>query len=79
MGDINAAKTFYQQTIEMTGTNSWYFAPNAALQLGYIAQSEKDYANAKKFFEKAMSYKRHEYKSSIDTKAKAALKAQKSF
>jgi tetratricopeptide (TPR) repeat protein len=79
MGDTNAAKTFYQQTIEMTGTNSWYFAPNAALQLGYIAQSEKDYTNAKKHFEKALSYKRHEYKSSIDTKAKAALKAQKSF
>ncbi len=71
--EISAAKLFYQQTIEMTGVNPWYFAPNAALQLGYISQNAKDYASARKYFEKALSYKKHEYKNSIDSKARSAL------
>ncbi|MEK6781621.1 MAG: tetratricopeptide repeat protein [Bacteroidota bacterium] len=74
-GELPAAKLFYNQTIDMTGENPWYFAPNSALQLGYIAQSQKDFPSAKKYFEKALSYKRHEYKNSIDGKAKSALDA----
>jgi tetratricopeptide (TPR) repeat protein len=72
-GELSAAKLFYQQSIDMTGQNPWYFAPNSALQLGYIAETQKDYPAARKYFEKAMSYKRHEYKNSIDNKAKSAL------
>ena len=72
-GELHVAKLFYLQSIDMTGENSWYFAPNSALQLGYIAQTEKDKVTAKKYFEKALSYKRHEYKNSIDSKAKSAL------
>jgi len=71
--ELSAAKLFYQQTIDMTGMNTWYFAPNSALQLGYIAQSARDYASAKKYFEKALSYKKHEYKNSIDGKARSAM------
>jgi uncharacterized protein HemY len=41
--------------------------------MGYLAQEQKDYASAKKYFELALSYKRHEYKNSIDSKAKFAL------
>jgi tetratricopeptide (TPR) repeat protein len=72
-GELSAAKLFYQQSIDMTGQNPWYFAPNAALQLGYIAQAQKDYPAARRYFEKALSYKKHEYKNSIDSKAKSAL------
>ncbi len=75
--DFNAAKLFYQQTIEMTGTRQWYFAPNAALQLGYISQAQGDFASAKKYYEKALSYKRYEYKNGIDSKAKSALESWK--
>ncbi len=71
--DLAAAKLFYLQTIDMTGSQPWYFAPNAALQLGYISQTQGDLASAKKYFEKALSYKRYEYKNGIDTKAKSAL------
>jgi len=76
-GELPAAKLFYNQTIDMTGQNPWYFAPNSALQLGYIAQSQKDFPAAKKYFEMALSYKRHEYKNSIDGKAKSALETLK--
>lgn len=72
-GEISAAKLFYNQTIDMSSDNPWYFAPNSALNLGYIAQSQKDNLTAKRYFEKALSYKRHEYKNSIDSKAKSAL------
>jgi tetratricopeptide (TPR) repeat protein len=71
--DLPSAKTLYLQSITMTKDNPWYFAPNSALQLGYIAQEQKDFVAAKKYFEQALSYKRHEYKNSIDNKAKAAL------
>ncbi len=71
--DIPAAKTLYLQTIEKTGDEPWYFAPNAALQLGYISQAQGDVISAKKYYEKALSYKRYEYKNGIDSKAKFAL------
>lgn len=71
--DIPTAKSLYLQTIEKTGDRPWYFAPNAALQLGYISQSEGDLVAAKKYYEKALSYKRYEYKNGIDSKARYAL------
>ncbi|MCX8492222.1 MAG: hypothetical protein ORN54_14255, partial [Cyclobacteriaceae bacterium] len=79
VNDIASAKTFYLQSITMTKDNPWYFAPNSALQLGYIAQGEKDYVAAKKYFEQALSYKKHEYKDGIDSKAKAGLDQLKSI
>jgi tetratricopeptide (TPR) repeat protein len=71
--DISAAKLFYVQTIDMAGDNPWYFGANSALQLGYIHQAAGDLKNAKMYFEKALDYNKHEYKNSIDSKAKSAL------
>lgn len=67
------AKKSYLQTISESGKENWYFAPNACLQLGYIFQDENDPKEARKYFEKALTYKKHEYKNSIDSKAKSAL------
>ncbi|MBL7871427.1 MAG: tetratricopeptide repeat protein [Cyclobacteriaceae bacterium] len=72
-GEISAAKIFYQQSIDMTKNNPWYFGANSALQLGYIAKDQKDYTKAKKYFELALSFPKHEYKNSIDTKARTEL------
>ncbi len=71
--DYNAAKLFYMQSIDMTADNPWYFGANSALQLGYIYQASGDYASARNYFDKALAYKKHEYKNSIDSKAKSAL------
>ena len=71
--ELSAAKIFYAQTIDMSGDTQWYFAPNSALQLGYISQAAHDYPAAKKYFQAALAYKKHEYKNSIDGKAKSAL------
>lgn len=70
---IPDAKKFYESTIQIGSDEQWYFAPNACLQLGYIFLDEKNNAEAKKYFEKALTYKKHEYKNSIDSKAKSAL------
>jgi hypothetical protein len=70
---LPAAKLFYQQTIEMTQNETWYFAPNACLQMGYIALSENDISKAKEYFTRTLQYKKYEYQNSIDSKAKTAL------
>lgn len=69
----NQALKSYLETIEKQGEENWYFAPNACLQLGYLYVDQKQVNEAKKYFEKALSYKKHEYKNSIDSKAKSAL------
>jgi TolA-binding protein len=71
--NIADAKVNYGKTIELNGSSNWYFAPNACLQLGYIMMEENNNAAAEDYFERALAYKKHEYKNSIDTKAKTAL------
>ncbi len=67
------AEKYYLDTINMTAQENWYFAPNASLQLGYIYQSQNKIAEAEDYFRRALSYRRHEYKNSIDSKARSAL------
>ena len=67
------ATEFYLETIKMTGQENWYFAPNACLQLGYIYHGENKLRQAQEYFQRALSYRRHEYKNSIDSKARSAL------
>jgi tetratricopeptide (TPR) repeat protein len=76
MGQLEKAYGYYKLTIDHQerAQGNWYFAPNAALQLGYICVAEAHHEKARRYFEKALSYKNHEYKNSIDNKAKAALK-----
>ena len=70
---LTAAKSFYLRSIDLSGDEEWYYAPNACLQLGYIFWSENDDTMARSYFNKAMSYSKHEYKNSIDSKAKSAI------
>jgi len=72
-GSIHEAEKLYLETIARQGEESWYFAPNSCLQLGYIFANRKNVKEARVYFEKALSYKKHEYKNSIDSKAKSAL------
>lgn len=73
LDDSENSKKFYLQTINLAGTNPWYFAPNACLQLGYLYMAEGDSKRAASYFRKALEYKKHEYKNSIDSKARSAL------
>lgn len=72
-GKLVDARRYYDETIRACGDEPWYFAPNACLQMGYISLDAGDTTRAKDYFIKARKYPRHEYKNSIDSKAKSAL------
>ncbi len=72
---LQQAITNYEKTISLCKGTDLYFAPNAALQLGYIYQQLKQPQQAKAHFQQALSFKNHAYKNSIDAKAKLALSA----
>ncbi|GAB2787864.1 hypothetical protein GCM10027175_28130 [Hymenobacter latericoloratus] len=74
LGRPDSARLFYARTIALAGNAPYYFAPQSALQLGYLYQLEGQKNTAKIYFQKALSYPKHEYKNSTDTKAKLALK-----
>jgi tetratricopeptide (TPR) repeat protein len=76
-GNLAGAKVLYDQTISMAGQQPWYFAANASLQMGYICMDEKRFADAETYFNRALAYKKHEYKTSIDGKARSALETLK--
>ncbi|MHC2992620.1 hypothetical protein OB13_13860 [Pontibacter sp. HJ8] len=67
------AKRGYEQAISASENSTLYFAPSASLQLGYLYLEENDKKKATAYFRKAMTYKGHAYKNSIDAKAKLAL------
>ena len=77
LGRLDSARADYQRTLRRSaalGEPAYYFAPQAALQLGYLAQGAGQRAAAKGYFERAMAYSKHEYKNSTDQKAKLALR-----
>lgn len=76
-GQLSMAIPLYKATIEETYTDQWYFAPNAALQLGYIHLSTGELDQAESSFRKALTYDNHPYQNSIDNKAKAGLSTVK--
>ena len=52
----------------------YYFAPQAALQQGYLAQRRATRPRPGRYFSKALNYPWHEYKNSTDAKANLALR-----
>ena len=73
LNELQLAESFYKQTIAVAASTELYYAPNAALQLGYIYLQAKQPEKAKAYFQQAIRYKGHAYKNSIDAKAKLAL------
>ncbi|MCE6991710.1 tetratricopeptide repeat protein [Dyadobacter sp. CY323] len=67
------ATPYFQRSIQLAQNISPGFAALSALQLGYVYLSKKDLAKAAAYFKQAISYKKHEYKNSVDNKARAAL------
>ncbi len=74
-GRMNECIPFYDRSVALgqTDAGAGGFAASSALQMGYIYQKKADNQKAVTYFRKAMSFKKHEYKNSIDNKARAAL------
>ncbi|WP_345267123.1 tetratricopeptide repeat protein [Nibrella viscosa] len=63
----------FERAIALSESAQLSFGATSALQLGYIYQQKRNIAKARQYFEKALSYKKHEYKNSVDNKARAGL------
>lgn len=72
-GNLREAIPYLTRAAAMSHGYDYYFGPSAALQLGYIYQEMGQIEKAFSYFETALSFKKHEYKNSIDNKARAAL------
>jgi len=73
MDRADEAIAFYQKTIDDGRKESWFYACNAALQIGHIYEDHGQKALAKSFYKTCLSIKPDEYKSSLHQKAKAGL------
>lgn len=78
LGQLDSAWFYFEATLTEAGPKApYYYAPQAALQQGYMAQSVGNKPIARKYFMKALAYPWHEYKNSTDAKAKLALRQLK--
>ena len=78
LGQLDSAWYYFEATLTEAGPKApYYYAPQAALQQGYMAQSVGNKPTARKYFQKALAYPWHEYKNSTDAKAKLALRTLK--
>ncbi|WP_310392492.1 DUF3808 domain-containing protein [Hymenobacter sp.] len=75
LGRLDSAWFYFERTQSVAGPQApYYFAPQAALQQGYLAQEAGNKAQARLYFERALRYPWHEYKNSTDAKALLALR-----
>lgn len=74
-GNYEQAIDYYRQVISKEeNIPENYFVPNSFLQLGYLQQYLKNPDMARMYFEKVLTFRKHPYKNSLDSKAKIALK-----
>lgn len=71
--ELTKAAAAYQRAIGLSPTDGVPFGATSALQLGYLATQAGQKNKARSYFEQALNYEHHEYKNSVDNKAKAAL------
>jgi hypothetical protein len=67
------AITYYKKTIELGRDETYYFAANAALHLGYIYEKQGRKSEAKIMYKDCLDMDFDEYQEGINQKAKAAL------
>jgi tetratricopeptide (TPR) repeat protein len=73
LGADNDAITFYKEAITIGETRKEYFAARAALHIGFIYEERKDKQAAISWFERCISMKDHDFKNSLDQRAKAGI------
>lgn len=79
LGNKDIALDNYKQAVDKGKFLRYYFAANSALQMGKIYEANRDFNNARVWFNTAIKMKDHEYESSIETQAKAGLKRISKF
>lgn len=74
-GNSEEAVILYREVISNADLISeTYYGPNSFLQMGYLMRENGDFKSARMYFKQVLSFKNHPYKSSLDSKAKIALR-----
>lgn len=73
LGDTEKAITFYTQAISLGESRSEYFAARAALHLGNIYEKKNDKDTAIRWYQRCLNMKDHDFKNSLDQRAKAGI------
>ena len=73
MGQDTNAIRLYEATIKAGSNRPEYFAARSALQMGYIYEKWGDKPKARQSFQTCMDMEGHDYKNSLDQKAKAGM------
>ncbi|MDB5190519.1 MAG: hypothetical protein JWQ96_82 [Segetibacter sp.] len=73
LGRDDEAINFYQTTINLGKARQEYYAARAALQLGIIYEQRGQKAQAIKYFQQCIDMEDHEYKDSLDQRAKSGI------
>ena len=73
LGRSDEAIEAYQGAIRLGEHLKEYYAARAALQSGYIYEQRGDKSKAISFYEKCLSMPEHDYKNSLDQRAKAGI------
>jgi tetratricopeptide (TPR) repeat protein len=73
MGNDAEAIKYYQQTIAQGETSTEYYAARAALQTGMIYEKQGNKATAITYYQRCLNMPDHDYKNSLDQRAKSGL------
>jgi tetratricopeptide (TPR) repeat protein len=73
LGKKSEAIYAYQQALILGQDRKEYYGARAALQIGYIYESQGDKKTALIYFKKVLDMKSHDYKNALDQKAKAGI------
>ncbi len=72
-GNADQALYYYAQTIRLGADRPEYFAARAALQTGLIYEKKQQCREASRWFQRCLNMEDHDFKNSLDQKAKAGL------
>ncbi len=75
---LDEAIFYYQKTIDNGREESYFYACNAALQIGHIYEEKYQFEKATAYFNLCLSLKPDEYRNGLHQKAKAGLNRLKS-
>jgi tetratricopeptide (TPR) repeat protein len=73
LGRKDEAIVQYLSALRAGAGSREYFAARSALQIGYIYEQRSDKARAVDYFRQCLNLKNHDYKNSLDQKAKAGI------
>jgi tetratricopeptide (TPR) repeat protein len=73
LGNDSGAVVFYKQAITLGEHRKEYFAARSALQLGYMYEQAGDKPTAIAWFRRCLKMKDHDYKNSLDSRAKSGI------